>query len=226
MVQKKKTQAHWVGYDGESTHAHRIYWQNTNTISVECDIKFVNVFKDINIQPDSEQETPAPPQQPPQEPAPSQTRCNQHHSHLNRAGHNVYRNHPNSCSRLHKVSSQLVIMLKQVVLQTMSMGTLLLHSLRKWKTTPSHFPRLKCAMIGHAGSKPWMQRSPLLIAPAHGATSHSRHIRTLWDQNGFTVSRGSRRHNPEIQGTSRSLWFYSNLWHRLLSHVLSCCKTY
>src|SRR6266404_9686234 len=75
MVQKKKTQAHWVGYDGESTHVHQIYWQNTNTISVECDIKFINVFKDINIQPDSEQETPASLQQTPQELTPSQTPC-------------------------------------------------------------------------------------------------------------------------------------------------------
>src|SRR6266404_1650299 len=119
-------------------------------------------------------------------------RCNQHHSHLNHAVHNVYQNHPNSCSRLHKASSQLVIMLKQIVLQMMSMGTLSLHSSKKWKTTPSHSPRLKRATIGHAGKKPWMQRSPLLIAPAHGATSHSRHIRTLWDQNGFTVSRGKQ----------------------------------
>src|SRR6266404_8888793 len=118
--------------------------------------------------------------------------CNQHHSHLNCTSHNVYQNHPNSCSRLHKASSQLVIMLKQIVLQTMSMGTLSLHSSKKWKTTPSHSLRLKRAMIGHAGRKPWMQRSPLLIALAHGATSHSRHIRTLWDQNGFTVSRGKQ----------------------------------
>src|SRR6266404_1231339 len=100
-------------------------------------------------------------------------RCNQHHSHLNRAGHNVYRNHPNSCSILHKASSQLVIMLKQIVLQMMSVGTLSLHSSKKWKTTPSHSPRLKRATIGHAGKKPWMQRSPLLIAPAHGAMFHS-----------------------------------------------------
>src|SRR6266404_1876525 len=57
----------------EKAHAHQIYWQNTNTISVERDIKFINVFKDINIQPDSEQETPASPQQTPQEPAPLQT---------------------------------------------------------------------------------------------------------------------------------------------------------
>src|SRR6266404_5171779 len=55
--------------------------------------------------------------------------CNQHHSHLNHAGHNMYRNHPNLCNRLHKVNSRLVITLKQIVLQMMSMGTLLLHSL-------------------------------------------------------------------------------------------------
>src|SRR6266404_6052396 len=73
MVQKKKTQAHWVGYYGASTHVHQLYWQNTNTISVECDIKFINVFKDINIQPASEQETPASLQQTPQELTPSHT---------------------------------------------------------------------------------------------------------------------------------------------------------
>ena len=65
------TQAHWVGYDGESTHAHCIYWQNTNTISVECNIKFVNTFMDITTQPDEAEELLAPPVAP-QQPAPQQ----------------------------------------------------------------------------------------------------------------------------------------------------------
>jgi len=64
-------QARWVGYDGESTHAHHIYWQNTNTISVKHNIKFVNIFTDISIQPDATEELPAPPAAP-QQPVPQQ----------------------------------------------------------------------------------------------------------------------------------------------------------
>jgi hypothetical protein len=37
----RATQARWVGYDAESTHAHRIYWPDTKHISIECNIKFV-----------------------------------------------------------------------------------------------------------------------------------------------------------------------------------------
>ncbi|KAH9952523.1 hypothetical protein BC827DRAFT_1149047, partial [Russula dissimulans] len=33
-------QARWVGYDTDSTHAHRIYWPNQNKITVERDVKF------------------------------------------------------------------------------------------------------------------------------------------------------------------------------------------
>jgi hypothetical protein len=35
-------QACWVGYDTDSTHAHRIYWPNTKHTSVEHNIKFVS----------------------------------------------------------------------------------------------------------------------------------------------------------------------------------------
>ncbi len=51
----RATQACWVGYNGESTHAHCIY-----------------VFTDISIQPDTTlEELPAPPAAP-QQPAPQQ----------------------------------------------------------------------------------------------------------------------------------------------------------
>jgi len=32
--------AQWVGFDYQSTHAHRIFWPEKNIISVECDINF------------------------------------------------------------------------------------------------------------------------------------------------------------------------------------------
>ncbi len=51
---------------------HHIYWQNTNTISVEHNIKFIETFKDITIQLDSTQAILAPPQQSPQQPTPQQ----------------------------------------------------------------------------------------------------------------------------------------------------------
>jgi hypothetical protein len=31
----------WVGYDEESTHAHRVYWEDKGKISVERNIKFI-----------------------------------------------------------------------------------------------------------------------------------------------------------------------------------------
>jgi len=51
---------------------HHIYWQNTNTISVECNIKFVKTFKDITIQPDLTQAILVPPHQSPQQPTTQQ----------------------------------------------------------------------------------------------------------------------------------------------------------
>ena len=32
--------AHWVGYDANSTHAHRIYWPQKRLVSVEHNVKF------------------------------------------------------------------------------------------------------------------------------------------------------------------------------------------
>src|ERR1700744_4776112 len=33
-------EARWVGFDISSPHAHRIYWENKHSVSVECDVKF------------------------------------------------------------------------------------------------------------------------------------------------------------------------------------------
>ena len=37
----RANEARWVGYDRDSTHAHRIYWPKKHSVSVERDIKFV-----------------------------------------------------------------------------------------------------------------------------------------------------------------------------------------
>jgi transposase InsO family protein len=73
-------QARWVGYDADSTHAHRIYWPNTKRISVECDIKFVSPLIVVHtlppsymsaVMPPTAQPAPAPAAlQPQQQPAP------------------------------------------------------------------------------------------------------------------------------------------------------------
>ena len=36
----RAAEARWVGFDGDSTHAHRIYWQDRNRVSVERNIHF------------------------------------------------------------------------------------------------------------------------------------------------------------------------------------------
>jgi hypothetical protein len=32
------TEARWVGFNGDSMHAHHIYWQDTNRVSIEQDV--------------------------------------------------------------------------------------------------------------------------------------------------------------------------------------------
>ena len=34
-------QAHWIGFDADSTHAHRVYWVGLNKVTVKCNVKFV-----------------------------------------------------------------------------------------------------------------------------------------------------------------------------------------
>jgi len=41
--------AHWVGYDGDSTHAHWIYWPEQRKVSVECDVQFTAGSTSITI---------------------------------------------------------------------------------------------------------------------------------------------------------------------------------
>jgi hypothetical protein len=49
----RANQARWVGYDADSTHAHRIYWPSTKRISVERDVKFVSSFITVHTPPPS-----------------------------------------------------------------------------------------------------------------------------------------------------------------------------
>jgi hypothetical protein len=39
-LDQRATMARWVGYDADSTHAHRIYWPQNHKISVERNVKF------------------------------------------------------------------------------------------------------------------------------------------------------------------------------------------
>ena len=40
---------HWVGYDEDSTHTHRIYWAGQNKISVKRDMRFTVGTSTISI---------------------------------------------------------------------------------------------------------------------------------------------------------------------------------
>ena len=44
-------EAQWVGFDSNSTHAHRVYWEGKNSISVECNIKFPSAIATISFDP-------------------------------------------------------------------------------------------------------------------------------------------------------------------------------
>ena len=57
----RANQARWIGYDTDSTHAHRIYWPNTKRISVEHDIKFVPTLITVHTPPPSYASTIVPP---------------------------------------------------------------------------------------------------------------------------------------------------------------------
>ena len=51
----------WIGYDANSTHAHRIYWAGSNGVSVECNVKFISPTVVIHSQPPSYQSVITPP---------------------------------------------------------------------------------------------------------------------------------------------------------------------
>ena len=62
--------AQWVGYDADSTHAHRIYWPETQKVSVERDIKFTEDAITVCVTPSRPSKTPAPQQRPSPTPPP------------------------------------------------------------------------------------------------------------------------------------------------------------
>jgi hypothetical protein len=55
-------QARWIGYDADSTHAHRVYWPGKNSILVKRNIKFVSPTIIINAAPPSYASTMGPAQ--------------------------------------------------------------------------------------------------------------------------------------------------------------------
>jgi hypothetical protein len=45
----RAAEARWVGFDGDSTHAHRIYWQGKNRVSVERNVRFTSNSVTIRV---------------------------------------------------------------------------------------------------------------------------------------------------------------------------------
>ena len=43
----RATEARWVGFDTNSTHAHRVYWPGKNSVSVERNIKFASAIATV-----------------------------------------------------------------------------------------------------------------------------------------------------------------------------------
>ena len=54
-------EGHWVGYDKDSTHAHRIYIPSKNSIAVEQNVRFVPTNVTIHTGPAPVNSSPAPP---------------------------------------------------------------------------------------------------------------------------------------------------------------------
>ena len=54
--------ARWVSYDADSTHAHHIYWPETQKVSVERDIKFTEDAIIVRVTPSCPSKTPTPQQ--------------------------------------------------------------------------------------------------------------------------------------------------------------------
>ena len=51
---------HWIGYDADSTHTHRIYWPETQKVSVERNVKFLDDSVTVCIIPLIPGKTPTP----------------------------------------------------------------------------------------------------------------------------------------------------------------------
>ena len=52
-------EGHWIGYDNDSTHAHRIYWAGKNSVSVERNVKFTPTTVTVYTAPPPSNQTPA-----------------------------------------------------------------------------------------------------------------------------------------------------------------------
>ena len=68
----RANEAHWIGFDSDSPHAHRVYWMGKNSISVERNVKFVPITVTVYPPPSYETATlpttttsAAPPSAPP-----------------------------------------------------------------------------------------------------------------------------------------------------------------
>jgi transposase InsO family protein len=62
----RAAEARWVGFDGDSTHAHHIYWQDRNHVSVERNVRFTSNTVTVTIcvpLPSPPLPTPTTPQQ-------------------------------------------------------------------------------------------------------------------------------------------------------------------
>src|SRR6266849_8487652 len=64
----RASEARWVGYDEDSTHAHRIYWPDTHKVSVERNIRFTAQSVTVSV-PTSQSSQPAMPSTQNQKPA-------------------------------------------------------------------------------------------------------------------------------------------------------------
>ena len=72
----RAVECRWVGYDRDSTHAHRVYWPDKHRVSVERNIKFVSTTVTIySPSPSGSLVTspPRPPPSPPSTPPPTRT---------------------------------------------------------------------------------------------------------------------------------------------------------
>jgi transposase InsO family protein len=48
-LDRRAAEVRWVGFDSDSTHAHRVYWQGKNRVSVEHDVRFVSTSVTVHI---------------------------------------------------------------------------------------------------------------------------------------------------------------------------------
>ena len=72
-LDRHATEARWVGYDEDSTHAHRVYWPETQRISVERNIQFTADSITVSVPTPRSAPSAQPPATPPIQPAqPSQ----------------------------------------------------------------------------------------------------------------------------------------------------------